>query len=83
MKFKAGDHVCVNEVTFSWEGTVAYTEFGFGKDEWIYVRPDDYGVHVRRGSGGSQYELNIIGVPLFLTKVTHVEEYSPYATCNS
>lgn len=84
MKFKSGDRVLVHEISFSWTGTVIYTQRGFGPDEWLYVRPDEYGVHVRRGSGSSQFEQNLIGVPLFLNKVDMVaEEFSPYATCNS
>lgn len=84
MQFKSGDRINIKEVTFTWSGTVIYTERGFGNNVWLYVRPDEYSVHVRRGSGSREYESNLIGVPLFLNKVEHmVEEYSPYVTCNS
>lgn len=84
MQFKSGDRVNIKEVTFTWSGTVIYTERGFGNNVWLYVRPDEYSVHGRRGSGNREYNSNLIGVPLFLNKVEKLEEeYSPYATANS
>lgn len=84
MEFKSGDRVFVHELSFTWPGTVVYTHCGVGNNVWIYVRPHNYGVHARRGSGNTEYSTNLIGVPLFLNKVEHMgEEFSPYATCNS
>jgi hypothetical protein len=64
-----GTRVNVKEISFEWQGTLLWTESGYGDQKWFVVRPDSYGVHARRGSGSREYSENLIRVPEFLNKV--------------
>ena len=58
--------------TLIWTGTKLWEEKGSGTDIWYVVRPDDYAVHVKRGSGTRECEENLVRVPNFLNGIKHL-----------
>jgi len=55
-----------------WTGTILWEEKGYGKDIWYVIRPDEYSVHVRRGSGNSEYSENLVRVPNFVNEIKYL-----------
>lgn len=47
---------------WSWTGEQLWTEKGYGSMVWCVIRPDEWSVHARRGSGNSEYNQNLIRV---------------------
>ena len=64
--------VTVKEISFSWTGTKLWEEKGFGADVWYVIRPDEYSVHTRRGSGNREYAEDLIRVPNFMNQVSNI-----------
>lgn len=60
--------VKVREGSVVWTGQLLWRESSVLGD-WAVIRPDDYGTHVRRGSGSREYSENLIRVPTFLNSV--------------
>lgn len=67
-----GQKVLVTEGRIKWEGTYLWAETGFADQLWAVVQPQEYTVHVRRGSGSTEYSQNLVRVPLFLDTVVAI-----------